>query len=132
MQNIEVFDNMEDYRSIPKQHRGIRCVYRNYHDQRRHQPMEHVFNESFFDVYDTPLVDDVAEFLECIEQNGITDFVITCRTTNIIETLAEMQKFGWVCDGVRTVPRFYTGIEWEDMNGIYVHKIKEDNNEKKM
>ena len=121
MKRIEMFDNM-DFTSIPKNQRGIRCVFQNYRDQLRHQPDETIFTESYFDVYDLPLIETVPEFLECLEQNGITNFMITCRTTNTIDTLAAMQELGWVCDGIGTVPRTYCG-EYENINGIYVHKI---------
>ena len=120
MKHIELFDN---YTPIPKTKYSVLCVRTNYKDQLRHQPMEHVFAESYFDVSDLPLVEYTEGFLNVLEENGILDFVITNRNTAIIEVLAEMQKFGWVCDGIKTVPRNYGELEWEDVSGIYVRRV---------
>lgn len=119
MKHIELFDNDTQ---IPKTKYGIRCAKTNYKDQLRHQPMEHVFSESYFDVSDLPLVEYTEEFLTFLEENGILAFVITGRSTAIIEVLAEMQKLDWVCDGIKTVPRNYGALEWEDVSGIYVRR----------
>lgn len=110
------------------------CIYRNYTDQVRHQPDEDAFAESLFDVTDLPLVTDDHEFLFNLVSLGITEFAITCRTTNLIEHLTEMEKSGWVIVGTTKVLRKFVGKFYDEEYGLHIRfqglPVKDEEEEK--
>ena len=115
MKHIAMFDTDKYFET-----RVMNCIYSNYRDQLRHQPDEDAFAESLFDVSDLPIVKDVHEFLFSLVSVGITEFAITCKITNLIEYLAEMEKSGWVIVGTTKVLRKFVGKFYDEEYGLHI------------
>lgn len=115
MKHIDMFDTNKYTKT-----RVMTCIHSNYTDQLRHQPDEDAFAESLFDVSDLPIVKDTHEFLFNLIFVGITEFAITCKTTNLVEYLVEMEKSGWTIVGTTKVLRKFVGKFYDEEYGLHI------------
>ena len=70
-----------------------RTLLEAYRCSRRHGLAEIDFDNTIWDEDVQPIADTMRKF-------GITDFTISCRTTDLIDTLAKFQALGVVVKGI--------------------------------
>lgn len=94
---------------------GARKAMMNYSDSKRH-------NSSEYEVTDLPNEDCMKDFIETIRLAEITTFVITAKTTVLIEALHQMRKLGCTVYGLDTITRNDT--EFRVMDDYEVEGIR--------
>lgn len=94
---------------------GTRKALWNYNDSKRH-------NSSEYEVTDLPSEDSMEDFIETLRSAGITTFVITAKTTALIEALHQLRRLGCTVYGLDTITRNDT--EFRVMDDYEVEGIR--------
>ena len=94
---------------------GARKALWNYNDSKRH-------NCSEFEVTDLPGESDMEDFLATLRIAKITTFVVTAKSTALIEALHQMRRLGCTVYGLDTITRNDT--EYRVMDDYEVEGIR--------
>ena len=77
---------------------GTRKALWNYKDSRRH-------NSNEYEVTDLPNESDMEDFLNALRIAKVTTFVVTAKTTVLIESLHQMRRLGCTVYGLDIITR---------------------------
>ena len=94
---------------------GARKALWNYKDSKRH-------NSSEFEVTDLPSESDMEVFLSTLRIAKVTTFVVTAKSTALIEALHQMRRLGCTVYGLDTITRNDT--EYHVMDDYEVEGIR--------
>ncbi len=94
---------------------GARKALWNYKDSKRH-------NSSEFEVTDLPSESDMEDFLSTLRIAKVTTFVVTEKSTALIEALHQMRRLGCTVYGLDTITRNDT--EYRIMDNYEVEGIR--------
>ena len=94
---------------------GARKALWNYNDSKRH-------NSSEFEVTDLPSESDMEDFLATLRIAKVTTFVVTAKSTALIEALHQMRRLGCTVCGLDTITRNDT--EYRVMDDYEVEGIR--------
>ena len=94
---------------------GARKALWNYKDSKRH-------NSSEFEVTDLPGEPDMEDFLSTLRIAKVTTFVVTAKSTALIEALHQMRRLGCTVYGLDTITRNDT--EFHVMDDYEVEGIR--------
>ena len=94
---------------------GARKALWNYKDSKRH-------NSSEFEVTDLPSESDMEDFLSTLRIAKVTTFVVTAKSTALIEALHQMRRLGCTVYGLDTITRNDT--EYRVMDDYEVEGIR--------
>ena len=94
---------------------GARKALWNYKDSKRH-------NSSEFEVTDLPSESDMEDFLSTLRIAKVTTFVVTAKSTALIEALHQMHTLGYTVYGLDTITRNDT--EYRVMDDYEVEGIR--------
>ena len=94
---------------------GARKALWNYKDSKRH-------NSSEFEVTDRPSESDMEDFLSTLRIAKVTTFVVTAKSTALIEALHQMRRLGCTVYGLDTITRNDT--EYHVMDDYEVEGIR--------
>jgi hypothetical protein len=94
---------------------GARKALWNYKDSKRH-------NSSEFEVTDLPSESDMEDFLSTLRIAKVTTFVVTAKSTALIEALHQMRRLGCTVYGLDTITRNDT--EYRIMDNYEVEGIR--------
>ena len=94
---------------------GARKALWNYKDSKRH-------NSSEFEVTDLPSESDMEDFLSTLRIAKVTTFVVTAKSTALIEVLHQMRRLGCTVYGLDTITRNDT--EYHVMDDYEVEGIR--------
>ena len=94
---------------------GARKALWNYKDSKRH-------NSSEFEVTDLPSESDMEDFLSTLRIAKVTTFVVTAKSTVLIEALHQMRRLGCTVYGLDTITRNDT--EYHVMDDYEVEGIR--------
>ena len=94
---------------------GARKALWNYKDSKRH-------NSSEFEVTDLPGESDMEDFLSTLRIAKVSTFVVTAKSTALIEALHQMRRLGCTVYGLDTITRNDT--EYHVMDDYEVEGIR--------
>ena len=94
---------------------GARKALWNYRDSKRH-------NSSEFEVTDLPGESDMEDFLTTLRIAKITTFVVTAKSTALIEALHQMRRLGCTVYGLDTIT--HNDTEYHVMDDYEVEGIR--------
>ena len=94
---------------------GARKALWNYKDSKRH-------NSSEFEVTDLPSESGLEDFLSTLRIAKVTTFVVTAKSTALIEVLHQMRRLGYTVYGLDTITRNDT--EYHVMDDYEVEGIR--------
>lgn len=116
MGKIDLFESMkEKIKNGMKYSSGEMYALYNYQDSVRH-------NSSEFEVTETPSGNETATFLRTIYASGVTTFILTEKSTTIIEFLHAASKYNWNIAGLDFVTRVDT--EFNVMDEYQVEGVR--------
>ncbi len=95
---------------------GARKALWNYKDSKRH-------NSSEFEITNLPDEPDMGDFLSALRTANITTFVVTAKSTTLIEALHQMRRLGCTVYGLDTITRNdteYRVLDDYEVEGIRV------------